>query len=187
MKQSPVGVEALNEKLQSVLNPPASYKQEKQIGNRIFREGDKVMQIKNNYSQGWIAQASGFEGEGVFNGDIGIIQRINRQEQAIHVLFDGERLALYEFTQSDELMHAYAITVHKSQGSEFPAVVMPITGQTPILMTRNLLYTAVTRASKLVVLTGDRNWLMRMIANNSSMVRHSGLKARLQAVMQWRE
>lgn len=185
MKQSPVGVEALNEKLQSVLNPPAASKQEKQIGSRIFREGDKVMQVRNNYSQGWIAQASGLEGEGVFNGDIGIILRINRQEQAFHVLFDGERLALYDFMQSDELMHAYAITVHKSQGSEFPAVVMPITGQTPILMTRNLLYTAVTRARKLVVLTGDRYWLMRMIGNNSSMVRYSGLKDRLIAMAEW--
>lgn len=187
MKQSPVGVEALNEKLQSVLNPSASDKQERQIGSRIFREGDKVMQIKNNYTQGWIAQASGLEGEGVFNGDIGIILRINRQEQAFHVLFDGERLALYDFTQSDELMHAYAITVHKSQGSEFPAVVMPITGQTPILMTRNLLYTAVTRARKLVVLTGDKYWLMRMIGNNASMDRYSGLKDRLIAMGEFRE
>lgn len=186
MKQSPVGVEALNEKLQSVLNPPTPNKQEKQIGTRIFREGDKVMQIRNNYTQGWIAQGSGLEGEGVFNGDIGIILRINRQEQALHVLFDGERLALYDFTQSDELMHAYAITVHKSQGSEFPAVVMPITGQTPILMTRNLLYTAVTRARRLVVLTGDKYWLMRMIGNNASMVRYSGLKDRLIAMAYWK-
>lgn len=185
MKQSPVGVEALNEKLQSVLNPPGADKEEKQVGHRIFREGDKVMQIKNNYSQRWIAQVSGLEGEGVFNGDIGIIIRISRHEQAFHVLFDGERLALYDFMQADELMHAYAITVHKSQGSEFPAVVMPITGQTPILMTRNLLYTAVTRARKLVVLTGDRYWLMRMIGNNSSMVRYSGLKDRLIAMAEW--
>lgn len=185
MKQSPVGVEALNEKLQSVLNPPALRKEEKQIGNRIFREGDKVMQIKNNYTQRWIAQVSGLEGEGVFNGDIGIILRISRTEQAFHVLFDGERLALYDFMQADELMHAYAITVHKSQGSEFSAVVMPITGQTPILMTRNLLYTAVTRARKLVVLIGDRYWLMRMISNNSSMVRYSGLKERLIAMAEW--
>ncbi len=185
MKQSPVGVEALNEKLQSVLNPPAYDKEEKQIGTRTFREGDKVMQIKNNYTQRWIAQASGLEGEGVFNGDIGIILRISRQEQAFHVLFDGERLAIYDFMQSDELMHAYAITVHKSQGSEFPAVVMPITGQTPILMTRNLLYTAVTRARKLVVLIGDRQWLMRMIGNNSSMIRYSGLKERLVAMAAW--
>ncbi len=187
MKQSPVGVEALNEKLQSVLNPPGLSKQEKQIGNRIFREGDKVMQIKNNYTQGWIAQTSGLEGEGVFNGDIGIILQINRLEQAFHVLFDGERLAIYDFMQSDELMHAYAITVHKSQGSEFPAVVMPITGQTPILMTRNLLYTAVTRARKLVVLTGDRYWLMRMIGNNASMIRYSGLKDRLITMAEWHQ
>lgn len=185
MKQSPVGVEALNEKLQSVLNPPAYDKEEKQIGTRTFREGDKVMQIKNNYTQKWIAQASGLEGEGVFNGDIGIILRISRQEQAFHVLFDSDRLAIYDFMQSDELMHAYAITVHKSQGSEFPAVVMPITGQTPILMTRNLLYTAVTRARKLVVLIGDRQWLMRMIGNNSSMIRYSGLKDRLVAMAAW--
>lgn len=185
MKQSPVGVEALNEKLQSVLNPPAYDKEEKQIGTRTFREGDKVMQIKNNYTQRWIAQASGLEGEGVFNGDIGIILRISRQEQAFHVLFDSDRLAIYDFMQSDELMHAYAITVHKSQGSEFPAVVMPITGQTPILMTRNLLYTAVTRARNLVVLIGDRQWLMRMIGNNSSMIRYSGLKDRLVAMKEW--
>lgn len=125
-------------------------------------------------------------GRGVFNGDIGLIVRINRREQAIHVLFDGERLALYDFTQTDELMHAYAITVHKSQGSEFPAVVMPITGHTPILMTRNLLYTAVTRARRLVVLTGDRQWLLRMIANNSGTVRYSGLKDRLKAVSEVR-
>ncbi len=186
MKQSPVGVESLNEKLQGVLNPPSAAKEEKQIGVRVFREGDKVMQIRNNYSLGWIAQGTGLEGEGVFNGDIGIIVRINRREQAVHVLFDGERLALYDFTQTDELMHAYAITVHKSQGSEFPAVVMPITGHTPILMTRNLLYTAVTRARRLVVLTGDRQWLLRMIANNSGTVRYSGLKDRLKAVSEVR-
>lgn len=186
MKQSPVGVESLNEKLQGVLNPPSATKEEKQIGIRVFREGDKVMQIRNNYSLRWIAQGTGMEGEGVFNGDIGLIVRINRREQAIHVLFDGERLALYDFTQTDELMHAYAITVHKSQGSEFPAVVMPITGHTPILMTRNLLYTAVTRARRLVVLTGDRQWLLRMIANNSGTVRYSGLKERLKAVSELR-
>jgi len=186
MKQSPVGVESLNEKLQGVLNPPSAAKEEKQIGIRVFREGDKVMQIRNNYSLRWIAQGTGMEGEGVFNGDIGLIVRINRREQAIHVLFDGERLALYDFTQTDELMHAYAITVHKSQGSEFPAVVMPITGHTPILMTRNLLYTAVTRARRLVVLTGDRQWLLRMIANNSGTVRYSGLKDRLKAVSEVR-
>lgn len=187
MKQCPVGVEALNAKLQALLNPPSEMKAEKQIGFRTFREGDKVMQIKNNYSQGWIAQSSGLDGEGVFNGDIGIIKRISRQEQTLYVLFDGERLALYDFTQSDELMHAYAITVHKSQGSEFPAVVMPITGNTPILMTRNLLYTAVTRARKLVVLVGEKNWLMRMIANNASTERYSGLRNRLHQMAHWAE
>lgn len=183
MKQSPVGVEALNEKLQHVLNPPSAIKTEKQIGIRIFREGDKVMQVRNNYTLGWIAQGTGQEGEGVFNGDIGVIAHISRKDQSIQVLFDGERLAVYEFTQTDELMHAYAITVHKSQGSEFPAVVMPITGNTPILMTRNLLYTAVTRARRLVVLTGDKQWLLRMIANNTGTVRYSGLRERLMTAM----
>jgi len=186
MKQSPVGVEALNQCLQAELNPLGK-QAEKQLGTRIFRENDRVMQIKNNYSQRWIAQDTGADGEGVFNGDIGIIARISKAEQTIHVLFDDERLSAYDFAQVDELIHAYAITVHKSQGSEFPAVVMPISGHTPILMTRNLLYTAVTRARRLVVLVGDRRWLQSMVRNNTSAIRHSGLRQRLAALSEWME
>lgn len=179
MKGSLTGVENLNAVLQEVLNPPNRDKSERITGNRVLREGDKVMQIKNNYSIKWQSTRSYLEGDGVFNGDIGQILRVNKDVQTVDVIFDHDRLVKYEFSQLDELIHAYAVTVHKSQGSEFQAVIMPVCGSAPLLMTRNILYTAITRAQKTVVLVGNEKWLMHMIQNNQSKERFSGLKERL--------
>lgn len=179
MKAGVTGVENLNTVLQEVLNPSRFDKIERTTGNRTFREGDKVMQIKNNYTIKWQSTKSYLEGDGVFNGDIGSVVEISSEEQYVEVVFDGDRLVRYGYNQLDELIHAYAITVHKSQGSEFPVVVMPICGTAPMLMTRNILYTSITRAKKTVVLVGNEGWLKRMINNNQSRERYSGLKDRL--------
>ncbi len=183
MKGSELGVENLNRVLQSALNPPTKEKEEKTFGDRIFRVGDKVMQIRNNYTMKWELKNAFINGEGVFNGDIGKIVGISLRRQVITVLYDKEKYVEYEFNQLDEIVHAYAVTVHKSQGSEFPVVVMPVVGNVPILMTRNILYTAVTRAKQLVVLVGDQVWLKRMIENNRNTQRNSGLKEKLTRIV----
>jgi len=140
-----------------------------------------VMQIKNNYNLRWIKSSDpDCDGTGVFNGDTGIIQHIDTEEQVLKVLFDDERMVEYDFSILDELELAYAVTVHKSQGSEFPVVIMPAFTGPRMLMTRNLLYTAITRAKELVVLVGDADVVIEMINNDRETLRYSGLAEKLQ-------
>lgn len=178
-KKGILGTENLNRELQSALNPPASGTVEKKTGNRILREGDKVMQIKNDYELEWTCAETMEKGEGVFNGDVGFIRRINRDEETVTVVFDGERYVTYDFGQLDELELAYAMTVHKSQGSEFPAVIIPMSWVPRALSGRNLLYTGVTRGKEAVVLVGEKRFMNAMIENNSVIKRNSGLAVRI--------
>ncbi len=182
MKKGNIGTLNLNKKLQNYLNPPDNYKKEKELREKLFRVGDKVMQVKNNYILKWQsldADAEEQYGEGVFNGDIGYVQNINTEDEELTVYFDDNRSVVYSFTQLDQLELAYSITVHKSQGSEFPVIVMPVTWAPPMLLTRNILYTAITRAESLVVLVGTENYLRQMINNNKVVERYSGLGTRL--------
>jgi exodeoxyribonuclease V alpha subunit len=178
VKGSGVGVEALNDMLQNVVNPPSKKKVEKVFGKKRFREGDKVMQIKNNYNLEWTTKYAE-EGKGVFNGDIGYITEIDEIERTVTILYDQEREVIYDFPTVDELVLAYAITVHKSQGSEFKAIIMPMAFIPPMLMSRNILYTAITRARELLVLVGEKRALSEMIKRTQEAKRNSGLKARL--------
>ena len=180
MKRGEIGVFALNRMLQAALNPPSPAKPELPRGETIFRLGDKVMQIRNNYDLEWHRGAE--EGQGVFNGDIGYIVAVDRSEATLTVEFDDARVAEYDEAILDELEHAYCMSVHKSQGSEFEAVVMPLVTGPRMLMTRNLLYTAVTRAKKLVVLVGRETCVRQMVDNNHIMHRYSALERRLQAM-----
>ena len=182
MKKGNIGTINLNRELQNYLNPPDNYKREKKLREKLFRVGDKVMQVKNNYILKWESLDNNAEeqyGEGVFNGDIGYIQDINTEDEELTVHFDDNRSVVYNFAQLDQLELAYSITVHKSQGSEFPVIVMPITWAPPMLLTRNILYTAITRAESLVVLVGTENYLKQMINNNKVVERYSGLGFRL--------
>ncbi len=166
------GTEMLNLALQSVINPPRNGVKEKKLREIIFREGDKVMQTRNNYDIAWDKQ--GIEGFGIFNGDIGIICEINLTEQTFLIDFDG-RVAVYDFMMTEELELAYAITVHKSQGSEYPIVVIPLYRYTPKLLTRNLFYTAITRAQQMVILVGDGSVVDLMTDNNRQTKRYTSL------------
>lgn len=183
MRKGLLGVERLNTILQMYLNPPSDRKKEKEHGAIVFREGDKVMQIKNNYQLEWeIRSKYGLcidKGTGVFNGDTGIIEEINDFAETITVNFDEGRMVEYSYKLLDELELAYAVTIHKSQGSEYPAVVIPLLSGPRMLMNRNLLYTAVTRAKKCVTIVGDDTIFEQMIENNSQQRRYSGLKDRL--------
>jgi len=176
-------VERLKTILQMYLNPEEPRKREKEYGGIIFREGDKVMQIKNNYQLDWeIRTKYGLcidKGQGVFNGDTGIIEEINFFAETMTISFDEGKLVDYPFRLLEELELAYAITIHKSQGSEYPAVVIPMFQGPRMLMNRNLLYTAVTRAKKCVTIVGDDEVFYTMIQNNSQLKRYSGLKDRL--------
>jgi exodeoxyribonuclease V alpha subunit len=186
MKKGDVGLNSLNRHLQEVLNPKSLHKKERQIGEEIFRVGDKVMQIKNNYSIEWEVIEDGLvveRGEGVFNGDLGTIMDIDEESGSLKVLFDEGKEVEYTFDQLDELKLSYAITIHKSQGSEFPIVVMPIYSGPQMLLTRNLLYTAITRAKKLVVLVGEEKYLMMMIRNNRIDKRYSSLDYKINNMM----
>lgn len=183
MRKGELGVERLNQILQEYLNPKSSNKKEKLVQNRIFREGDKVMQIKNNYQLEWeirskygIAQDSG---TGVFNGDCGVIKEINTFAETLTVEYEEGKMVEYSFGDLDELELAYAITIHKSQGSEYPAVVMPILTGPRMLFNRNLLYTAVTRARKCVTIVGSANMVQNMIANVNEQKRFSSLHVRI--------
>lgn len=182
-----LGVERLNTILQQYLNPPEKQKKEHQVGDRIFREGDKVMQIRNNYQLEWeIRSRYGLaidKGLGVFNGDVGIIQEINDYSSTVSVLYDENRLVQYPFKGLDELELAYAITIHKSQGSEYPAVVMPLLPGPRMLMNRNLLYTAVTRARKCITIVGDENVFYQMVDNTMQQRRYSGLQERIKEAL----
>lgn len=178
-----LGVENLNTVLQKYLNPADRSKREKEHGSTIFREGDKVMQIKNNYQLEWeIRSKYGLcidKGTGVFNGDTGIIEEINYFAETLTVSFDEGRMVEYPFKLLDELELAYAITIHKSQGSEYPAVVIPLFQGPRMLMNRNLIYTAVTRAKKCVTIVGDDEVFATMVQNTSQLKRYSGLYDRL--------
>lgn len=180
-RKGEIGIYNLNKRIQEILNPPSKDKAERDLKDFIFREGDKVMQIKNNYNLEWTKiNGSGEEGgTGVFNGDIGYIKEIDNENKRLLVLFDDDRQVYYDFTNLDELELAYAITIHKSQGSEFKVVLIPISYGPPMLMTRNLIYTAVTRAKELVVLVGLKQALYVMINNNTITERFSNLKQRI--------
>lgn len=179
VKGSGVGVEVLNDMLQEVVNPASKKKVERTFGKKKFREGDKVMQIKNNYNLEWTTKYAE-EGKGVFNGDIGFITQINESERIVVVVFDQEREVIYDYPTVDELVLAYAITVHKSQGSEFKAIIMPMAFIPPMLMSRNILYTAITRARELLVLVGEKRALSEMIRRTHEMKRNSGLLKKLE-------
>ncbi len=167
------GTEMLNTVLQQSINPSGTGKKEKKFRELVFREGDKVMQNRNNYDIAWTK--NGVEGFGIFNGDIGIIREIKPTEQAFVIDFDG-RVAVYDFMMSEELELAYAITVHKSQGSEYPIVVIPLYRYTPKLLTRNLFYTAITRAQQMVILVGDGAVVDMMTDNNRQTKRYTSLE-----------
>ncbi len=173
----------LNKELQNVLNPPSRDREEKTFGDKIFREKDKVMQNRNNYQLEWKRLDDFSEGQGVFNGDVGYIEKIDKEFNEITIVYDENRYVTYDFSQLDELEHAYSITVHKSQGSEFPIIIMPVSWFPPILATRNLLYTAVSRGKKAVILVGSENRMHAMIDNNRITERYSGLAVRLKAFM----
>lgn len=184
MRKGLLGVERLNTILQKYLNPPSPDKAEKEHGQGLFREGDKVMQIRNNYQMEWeIRSKYGIpvdKGMGVFNGDMGIVRSIQSFAETMTIEFDEGRMVEYSFKQLDELELAYAVTIHKSQGSEYPAVVIPLLTGPRLLMNRNLLYTAVTRARKCVTLVGNDTTFQEMIANVNEQKRYSGLRLRLE-------
>ena len=184
MRKGLLGVERMNQILQRYLNPPESGKKEKEIGERLFREGDKVMQIRNNYQLEWEVRGKyGIpveEGVGVFNGDTGILKEINEFAETATVEFEDGRFADYSFKQLEELELAYAITIHKSQGSEYPAVILPLLSGPKMLMNRNLLYTGVTRARKCVTVVGSEETFGEMIRNEKQQKRYSSLWARIQ-------
>lgn len=177
-RKGEAGTEALNIMLQQSLNPRSGYKREYAFRDRIFREGDRVMQTRNNYDIEWKREYDEKAGCGIFNGDIGIIEHINAPENEMTILFDEKRV-MYDFSLLEDLEHAYAITVHKSQGSEYPIVVMPMCTAPLMLHTRNLLYTAVTRAQNMVILVGREDIIAEMVKNNHQSMRYTGLCRRL--------
>lgn len=183
MRKGSLGVETLNEILQRYLNPADPSRKEHAAGDRIFREGDKVMQIRNNYQLEWeIVSQYGIRidsGSGVFNGDIGTIRRIREESSTVQVEYDEHRLVEYTFSKLDEIELAYAITIHKSQGSEYPAVLLPLLSGPKMLMNRNLLYTAVTRARKCVTILGSQEVVDGMIENENQYHRYTGLGRRI--------
>ena len=169
-----MGTNELNKKLQAVINPPEKGKKEIALNGTLFREGDKVMQIKNDYDLPW-TKADGTMGEGIFNGDLGILLEIDRRSSSLTVQMD-DRLVVYETeTAGNELELAYAMTVHKSQGSEFQAVIIPMFPGPSQLYYRNLLYTAITRAKSLLILAGTKETIYRMVENNRKTKRYTGL------------
>lgn len=182
MKKGVLGVWNINAKLQAAMNPPASEKKEHVSGESVFREGDRVMQMKNNYKVEWkrrLPNGTSEDGTGAFNGDLGTIFRIHELDRCLSILFDDDRLATFDFTQLDEIELAYCISIHKSQGSEFPVILLPMFGSASPMMTRNLLYTAVTRAKRQVVCIGRRDALMSMVNNNRTDRRYTALGCRL--------
>ena len=187
-RKGTLGVERLNIILQQYLNPNEDgCKVEKEIGGIIFREGDKVMQIRNNYQKNWELQGrNGYiidSGLGIFNGDTGVIDNINLYMSEITVRFDDGKYVVYNFKETDDLEHAYAITVHKSQGSEYPAVVLPLLDGPRPLMNRNILYTAVTRAKKCICVVGSENTFFEMVSNENDQKRYTSLDKRIREII----
>jgi len=187
MRKGNLGVEALNRILQKYVNPPEAAKREYICGETLFREGDKVMQTKNNYQLEWeIVSKYGIpveKGLGIFNGDMGIIKEIDEYNRHMIVEIDGNRKVVYSFENTDELELAYAVTIHKAQGSEYPAVVMPLLGGPKMLMSRNILYTGVTRARDCVTILGSSETIYEMICNENEQKRFSGLAERICEMM----
>lgn len=179
MRKGELGVTNLNIELQKYLNKPEKYKVEENFQKRLFRVGDKVMQIKNNYTKKWENEDRSESGEGIYNGDIGYVYHIDKEKRIVYVIFDQIKIVEYKYDELDELDHSFCTTIHKSQGSEFPVVVIPMTWAPPMLLSRNLLYTAVTRAKKLVVIVGDVKYLEYMIKNNRTNDRYSNLAYKL--------
>lgn len=176
-KKGMLGTRELNKSLQKTLNPEDVNVLEKQYGEVTFREGDRVMQVKNDYDIYW---EKGKEiGTGIFNGELGIIKKIDGKEKQIEVEFDDKKVAWYAFSELEELEHAYSITIHKAQGSEFDVVILVIPPTSNMLLTRNLLYTGMTRAKKLLVIIGNRNLVEYMINNVDIKKRNTGLEIRL--------
>ena len=174
-----VGTAALNKLLQGALNPVSQDKREHAYGDVTFREGDRVMQVRNNYDIVWKKTDGSAAGTGIFNGDVGIIQKIDPNQETVQVLYD-DREVEYDFTQLGELEPAFAITVHKSQGSEYRAVILTAWGGSPYLLSRSVLYTAVTRAKELLIIVGREETIAAMTANAQKNKRYTGLKLRLQ-------
>ncbi len=177
-RKGPLGTVSLNQALQAVLNPPSRSKAEVKLGNTLFRVGDKVMQTKNNYDILWLQD--GKEGSGIFNGDIGTVINIEPKRQSMLIRFD-DRIAEYDFSLLEDVDHAYAVTVHKSQGSEYPVVIMPFYDFPPMLMSRSLLYTGVTRSKRMFVGVGKPSCVQSMVENDRRQVRNTHLKALIEA------
>lgn len=185
-KKGLLGTKELNKKLQEELNPSSDEKNEKKVGEVIFREGDRVMQVKNNYDIYWekgnTLSLTYESGTGIFNGELGKIVKIDFLNKQIKILFDDEKEAWYAFSDMDQIEHAYAITVHKAQGSEFDVVIMVVTQSSAMLLTRNLLYTGLTRAKKLLILIGNDNVVKFMIQNADTKIRNTGLEYKLKMI-----
>ena len=179
VRKGGIGMHEINQKVQETLNPPSEERVEFKYMNTVFRENDKVMQIKNNYEKKYRNTVTYEEGEGVFNGDIGVIDTVDVRGKQFYITFDDNRRCRYEFAEVDNIEHAYAITVHKSQGSEFDVVILPILSLPPMLQNRNILYTAITRAKKGLVLVGNMYYVNRMIQNMDRQERYSSLAERL--------
>jgi len=174
------GTVQLNKLLREKLNPKGADKKEKQIGDFVFRTGDKVMQVRNNYDIMWKSSDGMHAGTGVFNGDVGVIKALDHDKETVTVDFE-DKLVTYIFDQLTELEPAFAMTVHKSQGSEYHAVLLTMTPAAPMLLTRGVLYTAITRAKNLLVIVGSPDIMIKMIQNDKRQRRYSGLRARLVA------
>lgn len=184
MRKGPLGVNSLNIELQKVLNPPGKGLGEKHFRDFIYRTGDRVMQVKNNYNVRWFKpDGPEYEGFGVFNGDTGVIKRVDEEEQKLTVVFEDDRTVDYDYVMLDELEPAFAVTIHKSQGSEFPAVIIPLYPGPQVLLTRNLLYTGITRAKDIVVLVGSEDVLSEMVRNDKETFRYSGLADKIRKGM----
>lgn len=177
-RKGELGTVALNQILQQRFNPSHQKRPELRLNGAVFRQGDKIMQVKNNYNVEW-TRDDGTEGTGIYNGDVGMLEEIDRLRGTLKVRFD-DRVALYSVDNADELEHAYAITVHKSQGSEFPAVIIPMYPMAPQLCYRNLLYTAVTRAKKILIMVGHKQIAFQMVHNQKKTLRYSALDTFLQ-------
>lgn len=177
-KRGAVGTVQLNKLLQNAVNPPSMLKTEYMYGQTIFRIGDKVMQIKNNYDMIW-TRGKGETGSGIFNGDMGIISEISTKDKIMTIIFDEDKEVEYPFACLDELDLSYAVTVHKSQGSEFPVVIIPMCNFAPVLMCKNLLYTAVTRAKGMVILVGTESAIISMVSGKNKRERYTGLESKL--------
>ena len=181
VKKTELGTIQLNDKMQEILNPESKEKRQVSHNGKIFRENDKVMQIVNNYDKKYSIEGKFFEG--IYNGDIGYIDMIDKDEEKLYVLFDDDRLVEYDFDELDQLEHSYAITIHKSQGSEFDYVILPIFTGYKKLLSRNLLYTAMTRAKKMLIIVGNRNVVNYMVDNLDSKNRKTGLREKIERML----